>query len=217
MPTTDRLHAVPVLALALLASGCAITAPVPPARHGAALVRPACPVMTTIGLSAAQETSARAALTQVCAIMASDAFAKKIAAGEWSPACPGFFFGRQPRTPAADVLHALTTETPAFTLQIGTFRNGKVTAVTRAGDRSITIIASRLNNAAAANGAARAALVNTLGHEMTHLIPDPATPTASRFRDRGQSMPWCKGALLISYGVGDIYEQLWRDGGMVWE
>ncbi len=215
MRTTDRLRAVPVLALALLASGCAITAPVPPAQHGAALVRPACPVMTTIGLSAAQEASARTALVQVCAIMASDAFAKEIATREWSPACPGFFLGRQPRTPAADVLHALTTETPAFTLQIGTFSNPKVTAVTQAWDRSITIIASRLNNAAA-NGEARAALVNTLGHEMTHLIPDPAAPTASRFRDRGQSMPWCKGDLLISYGVGDIYEQLWRDGGMVW-
>lgn len=217
MMTRRQLRMVPLLALAMLSSSCATLAPLPQALHGAGPGPAVCPVMTTVGLSAAQEATARAALAQVCAIMASDAFARQIAGREWSPACPGFFLRKQPRTPAADVLHALTTETPAFTLQIGTFRNGKVTAVTRAGDRSITIIASRLNNAATANGAARAALVNTLGHEMTHLIPDPATPTASRFRDRGQSMPWCKGALLISYGVGDIYEQLWRDGGMVWE
>jgi hypothetical protein len=171
--------------------------------------------MTVEGLSPAQETAARLALQQVCDMTASAEFARRVEAREWSPACPSFFFSRQRRIEAAALLSALRSETPAFTLKLGTFRNRKVTAETSVSERRITLVASRLDRVISDEMPARidagADLINTLGHELTHLIPEPGNSAAFRFRDRGQSMPWCKRDLLVSYGLGQIYEDLWRE------
>lgn len=172
----------------------------------------ACPAMQMDGLNTAQQASMLSARADVCAILASPQFEADLRGQQLEWACPGFFFAARKRIEPADVLHALRNEVPEFTVALGSFRNGKVTAETSVGARRIRISAHWLDRASVDGSAERGDLVNTLAHEMTHLIPAPGDASAFRFADYGQSMPWCKRNRLVSYSVGDTAERLWRGG-----
>jgi hypothetical protein len=51
---------------------------------------------------------------------------------------------------------------------------------------------------------ARAELINTIAHEMTHLVPDPDTPCTMAYTDDGHDSDTEKS--LVSYRVGNIAE-----------
>lgn len=171
-----------------------------------------CPAMQLEGLSAVQQATILSARSDVCAILASPQFEADLSTQQLEWACPGFFFAARKRIEPADVLHALRNEVPEFAVALGSFRNGNVTAETSISARRIRISEHWLDRASVDGSKERGDLVNTLAHEMTHLIPAPGDANGFRFADRGQSMPWCKRTRLVSYSVGDTAERLWRGG-----
>jgi hypothetical protein len=61
----------------------------------------------------------------------------------------------------------------------------------------------------AKTSAERADTINTLIHEMTHLVPMSATNRGSYLQDGGQWTWWCDTARLASYAIGDEGEKIW--------
>ena len=60
-----------------------------------------------------------------------------------------------------------------------------------------------------AGGARRGDLINTLAHEMTHMVPATAPGEIFRFQDDGHRKRKRPALELVSYGIGDLVERLW--------
>lgn len=168
-----------------------------------------CPEMRLSGIEGNAEAAMRSALRDACAIMADIEFERAIEAQDLDRACKGFFFAKRKRIASREALAAVA-EIPAFTVKTGTFALKRTTAKTSVTSRTITIAEHWLERALQDGSSQRGDLVNTLAHEMMHLIPAKGDPSAYRFSDDGQSTPWCKRSRLVSYAVGDTVETIWR-------
>lgn len=173
----------------------------------------ACPQMTTSNLSVDESAAAQRVLTDVCAIFGSAAFTKAVEAQDkWSAGCGRFPYTKTRRVESDEILRRIRADIPAFTLIKGKPRGA--IAVADASNRTIKIEPVRIASAANGNGDSAAALVNTLSHEMTHLITANNQPGGSYFTDRGQGWItfWCKRSQMVSYRTQDIVEDIWREG-----
>lgn len=186
--------------LALLLGATAVTTPADAVP---------CPQADLSRLAPARQATVARAIAEACRIAASPEFAVRLRERSLDRRCPRFFAARSYPVTADSVL-ASQAEIPAFAVIEEAHRNRDVTAVTRLGPRQIALRPSWIDRASAPGAAAFGDLVNTMAHEMLHLLPLEGQPSAYRFSDRGFSMPWCRGRALVSYTVGDLVESQWR-------
>ena len=186
--------------LALLLGATAASAPVSAAP---------CPQADLSRLAPARQATVARAIAEACRIAATPEFAARLRERSLERRCPGFFAARSYPVTADSVL-AAQAEIPAFEVIEEAHRNRDVTAVTRLGRRQIALRPSWIDRASAPGAAAFGDLVNTMAHEMLHLLPLEGRRSTYRFSDRGFSMPWCRGRALVSYTVGDLVERQWR-------
>jgi hypothetical protein len=172
----------------------------------------ACPAVGVQNLDAGQTRLLLAALTDVCGIYGDAEFARQVRAkGDWIMDCaPGRMAG-QPITGDA-VLAALTPPSRSFSV-VARKPSGAV-AVTNLHYQAIAIRKLRFEQWASPDKNRRAEMIETLAHEMTHLVPEPTRPKVSLFKDKGHvatptRSDQCADARLVSYGVGKIVKSIW--------
>lgn len=167
-----------------------------------------CPIMQVNTLSPGNAESVKEMLATVCRIMNSDTFEADITGAQMNRGCRPFFLFRKKRISGPEVL-SFTRNIPDFDLRIKAFRNSKVTAETSVAMSRISFRNERLEAWQSGDRARRASSINTLAHEMMHLIAKQGTNNRYKFTDAGQSMPWCDRNSLVSYQIGQIVEEIW--------
>lgn len=199
------LRAVAALALAL-------GAPSAPARSASlAHIAPrACPdVRLSAALSPARRQAATEALADACVIIRSESFrARVLARVDWLAGCGRRGLG--PRVPITGeaLLEAFPDRISGFELRAEDVRGVALSDLPRGWTKVDT---SRFDGWIGGGRRARAALVNTLVHEMSHHVPRLAGGATYAFTDRGNNRATCPRRRLVSYGLGQIAEGLWLE------
>lgn len=194
--------------------GAAETAPGTAPETAPASARPfRCPVAKLDGLTPAQAETAGAALKDVCAVLGSEAFQAQLKATVWLTGCPVAPWGRGNRVPGGEGLARLSEGVPDFTLQAEKTGWNSTIAMTSVATRTMRIKPDWFDHAASADRATRARFLNTLAHEMTHLVSPPGRPGAYQFTDSRYWLPWCGRDRMFSYGVGDLVASTWLAAG----
>jgi hypothetical protein len=176
-----------------------------------------CPDVTFENASPAQRKAAEAALADACDIVWSEAFRTEIAKREdWLAGC------RDRQSPvvrpisSADLQRVYPAGITDFKLRIGSTGSwfprllGRgAWATTSIYKQRITILPSRINGWIGGKREDRANLINTLVHEMTHLVPREGATLRNLFTDRGNGTSSCPRARLVSYELGRQAELIW--------
>lgn len=172
-----------------------------------------CPAVGVQNLDAAQTRLLLSALADVCAIYGDAEFARAVRAkSDWIMDCaPGGMAG-QPIAAEA-ILAELVPPSRGFSVVAR--KPSGAEAVTNLHYQAIAIRKLRFEQWASPDANRRAEMIETLAHEMTHLVPEPAQPKVSLFKDSGHvanpTRPGqCADARLVSYGVGKIVKAIWR-------
>lgn len=175
-----------------------------------------CPRIGTQNLSAADEAVILDVAVQVCETMEDPRFAALVRAEPaWLANCEAE--GRPGQSVTADeVLTAIMPRSIPFSIVAK--KPWRAVAVTNLHYDAIAIRKQRFAGWRSGSIARRQAMVETLAHEMTHLIPESPDSIRSRFRDEdhvervrpGSTEPRCYNNLLVSYEIGRIAGELWR-------
>lgn len=163
------------------------------------------------GLTPAESRAATEALAAVCEVLASRTFAERLVAGTWLTSCPVLPWSRGNRITGADALAALRT-LPDFKLFSEQTGWSVTVAMTDTASREIRIRPAQFALWEGATPSDKGALLNTLAHEMTHLVGMEQEPGTPRFQDSRYWLPWCGADRFVSYGVGNLVEELWVSG-----
>lgn len=175
-----------------------------------------CPAVGVQNLTAERRAILLEALADVCDILADPEFARRIEGEpEWFADCLG---NGMPGTPVegAAVVAALTP--PRHRFSVVARKPAWAEAVTNLSYQAIAIRKQRFKAWASGVPERQAEMINTLTHEMSHLIPEQEGSIVSRFKDedhvesdkpadRGR----CLNSKLVSYDSGDIAAQLWLE------
>lgn len=161
---------------------------------------PSCPRigLQNVGLPH-QRSILRRAMAEACAIIHSDAFALEMSRRRLRRSCSD-----GPTEPGAEVVRRLRTEVPDFSIVLRQPRNS--VAVTDLKREAMAITPARLVSWYCGDSGP---LVNTLVHEMTHLIGQDGR---SLYQDGGHGRGECTDDTLASYVSGDVAEEIWRRG-----
>ncbi len=151
--------------------------------------------------------AARAALDAACAVRRSQAFAAGAAARDWLPGCSILPLPNRRWVSGASVRDAMADAGARFQL---VYENPGAVASTSVGAQRMRIRPEQFEGWLSGDPERRAALVNTLVHETTHLISEPGRPGRFRYTDRGHGSWWCPDRDLVSYGLGDLAARTWR-------
>jgi hypothetical protein len=200
--------------IAALGAVLTLMATPPPAAAAEAAVPDAarpfrCPTARLDGLTPAQAEAAGAALKDVCAILASDAFQARLRAGTWLTGCPVAPWSGANRVEGGEGLARLSEGVPDFTIQAEKAGWSSTIAMTDIATRTMRIRPVWFDHSASPDPAVRALFLNTLAHEMTHLVSPPGRPGAYQFTDSRYWLPWCGRDRMFSYGVGDLVAATW--------
>lgn len=198
-------------AAGLLAASAASAATASPSAIGRQAAADECPAIGMRDLTAPESLAATEALTAVCEVLASRAFAERLREGTWLTRCPIVPWSRGNRISGEDALAALRT-LPDFELFSEQTGWSVTVAMTDTARREIRIRPAQFALWEAATPAEKGAFLNTLAHEMTHLVGMEGDPGTPRFQDSRYWLPWCGADRFISYGVGNLVEELWASG-----
>jgi hypothetical protein len=172
-----------------------------------------CPRIGTQNLSPLNEATILEVAAQICETMHDPRFAERVRAEPvWLANCrTGFRPGR--RVTADEVLSQINPPQIEFSA-VASDPNGAV-AVTNLGYQGIAISTGRFTGWQSGVPVKQQAMVTTLAHEMTHLVPQSPGSRTSLFRDRNHverpgPLPLCYNHLLVSYDIGRIVGDLWR-------
>lgn len=169
-----------------------------------------CPDATFTNEAPELREAFRTALADACAILESDQFRATIESLQLARKCPLLPFKKHKLLPGTEIYRKLAEGMPsAITVTAKKVGWSSTVAVTNATKRSITIMPERFTEWMGSDRSLRADMINTLVHEMTHLIEPTPEAGYSYFQDGGQWTPWCKQRLLVSYEIGDKAEDEW--------
>lgn len=165
-----------------------------------------CSTVELVNFPAAEAGAAKAALDAACVVRRSPAFISGVAARDWVPGCSLIPFVRRRPVSGASVRDAMADAGARFQL---VYEDPGAVASTSVSAQRMRVRPERFQGWLSGDRDRRAALVNTLTHETTHLIPTPGTTDAFRYTDRGHGSPWCPDSDLVSYGLGALAERTW--------
>ena len=181
-----------------------------PAASMAGVAGTPCPRMTLHDFTPVQTAAATEALEAACRVIGSPSFRAEVTGKDWLSGCRLLPFGKPYRVRGAEVYRLLEAGVPDFKLVAAKVGGPSTVAVTSVVHSTITIMPSRFEGWTGGTKAGRAALVDTLVHEMTHLIPEEGTTDRFRFTDNFHGTWWCRDENLVSYGLGQAAGRLWR-------
>ena len=191
----------------LLAVGAANAGP-PAFAPAIQLQAGGCPQMRLLNSSPSHGQAAQAALVEACAVLGSPNFRAGVEARSWHAGCPRFPWSSQQSVQGREAYQAMAA-LPDFTLVVAKVGGRSTIASTDVATSTITIMPARFEGWLTGGDQNQADLVNTLVHEMTHLVPKEGAPTRFRFTDSGHWTLWCDAEHLVSYGLGDLAETVW--------
>lgn len=166
-----------------------------------------CPIVQTEGLDSMQRTSWNEAYAQACVTLSLPAFRFAVEQSRLNTHCT--LFGKR-EIAGKELLRLIDSSILDFTiLAAKQLQTNSTNASTSIADRTMKLTFTRLDDWRTGDRAVRASVVNTIVHEMMHLIPQPQNSDAYYFRDSGHWLPTCNAKSLVSYGVGDLAEKAW--------
>ncbi len=170
-----------------------------------------CPQVETLSLSDLDQETAREVHEAVCDIMTSPGFKARLTEKSWKTGCRRLPLLQQWSITGDELYRILDRDMAAFSLKSEPSRRSSTVATTSVYDLRITIRPERFEGWRTGDMARKANMVNTLAHEMTHLIPVEDTNNLFRFTDSYNWLPWCSKGSLVSYGVGNLVEEIWLE------
>lgn len=206
----EPLRRLAAFALLMTCSGCSWIAwvgyddPVrqpPPGSYEP--VAGGCFSVGTQNLNNEQRRAVMGAASAVCAVFESEAFEERVAAQSWLANCDGD--GGSPEVMSGDAVYAVLSErVPDFSVHPRKPWRAIAQAQKSETDHRknrVAIRPSRISAWHAGTAEGRGRLINTTAHEITHLL-------SYAFRDEGHGSEACPDARLVSYGIGDLVEDL---------
>jgi len=166
-----------------------------------------CPAGTLVNRKEEFGQAFQEALREACQTFESAEFRQRVESSALAAQCPPFL-GEHKLLPGTAVYRMLAEGLPAdFTLSIEPVGGRKTNAATNTRTHAMRIEAWEFDGWKSGDKTKRAVLVNTLVHEMSHLVPEKAGSGSALFQDPWK--PWCKRRKLVSYNLGDFAEELW--------
>lgn len=175
-----------------------------------------CPAVGLQNLSAERSAALLAALADVCDILADPEFARRIRnEPEWLADC---LPGRRPGKPMAGAAVAAALAPPRTPFSVVARKPWRAVAVTNLNYPAIAIRKRRFDAWASGVPRRQAQMIETLAHEMAHLVPESDGSRRSLFKDGGHvdsSKPAdahkCLNSKLVSYDSGRIVADIWLE------
>lgn len=168
-----------------------------------------CPVMDTSNLTEQNRIAAEAALMEACNIAASPEYQADVIRRSWHVGCKLTPFQSQTSISGEELAELMSSGLRDFRIELGVFSANSTVAETSVFHQRIRIRQERFTGWTSGSRQAKARLVNTLTHEMTHLFPREGSNNLYRFTDSGNWAPWCRARDLVSYGMGNLAEKHW--------
>ncbi len=200
------MRGLPALIFVMLAFGF------PPAvARAKPAAPPTCPAVSlSAGLSPARRQAAAEALADACAILRSEAFRSRVLARtNWLASCGPRGLGPPVAISGAAILAAVPERVAGFELRAEDVGGVALSDLPRGWTKIDPIRFDRWTNG---DRQARASLVNTLVHEMSHHVRGQVGSATYAFADRGNNRAACPRDRLVSYGLGRIAGTLWLEG-----
>lgn len=167
-----------------------------------------CPTAVLSAEDPQLEEGFRLALSAACDILESDAFRRNVESSRLARKCPAFAFRKHKLLPGQDIYRILAAGMPESFRVTTRNLSGSTVAITTASNASMVVEPWKFINWTTGDNVQRASTVNTLVHEMTHLIRDEARN--SYYQDGMQWTPWCDERKLVSYSLGEQAEAQWK-------
>ena len=168
-----------------------------------------CPTATLTNEDPDLREDLRTAMADACAILESDLFRVAVEESRLARKCPGPF-KKHKLLDGREIYRKLAEGLPtSFTATAEKVGGEDTVASTSAGNRSMSIEPFKFTDWRGGSQKKRAETINTLIHEMTHLVETTPGSWVSFFQDGWEWSPWCNGELLVSYSLGDIAETQW--------
>lgn len=167
------------------------------------LVEGDCFSVGTQNLDEGQREAVMEAASEVCRIFSSIEFEQRVKSQAWLANCDGD--NGSPETVSGEDVYALLQEqVPDYSVNprkpwMAIAQAQK--SVTNHAKNRIAIAPSRISAWHSGDIGAQGNLINTMAHEITHLI-------SFQFRDRGHGSPACNRSQLVSYEIGNLVEEL---------
>ena len=201
MKRRTTLPALALLTAALTLSGCFWRGYKEPAEFDFKVASPAAgsPRIGTQNLSEADAATILEAAAEACALMRGSEFRQALSVELLRERCSS-----SEQIAGAEILRLLTTELPDFSVIARKPPSSE--AVTLASSQRMAIRPGRFDDWRA-GGERRSYMINTLVHEMTHLIP---ADDGSRFQDEGHGSSSCPDRGLVSYRTGELAQVIWN-------
>ena len=150
----------------------------------------------TQNLNNEQRTAILEAASSVCSAIKSEEFKNRVQSLEWLASCDLKSNGKPDTLQGLEVFKIINTGIPDFSV------NPKypwmAIAQAQKSENRMAIKPPRINGWYSSN---KGALINTIAHESTHLI-------SYSFKDRGHGSDSCPDSKLVSYGIGNLIEEL---------
>ena len=179
------------------------------ARALSAMVETSCGQIRLEDFPREEVEIATQAVVEACGQLHAASMKESVEGRSWETGCRMTPLGARRRASGQDVYRALVEQQAGFILIRRKVGVSATVAMTDVVAREIKIMPERFIAAAGGDRAARAALINTITHEITHLVPADGAPSTSRYTDSGYWLPWCSASRLVSYGVGGLAETVW--------
>jgi hypothetical protein len=148
-------------------------------------------------LNAKQETAILEAAGKVCAVLTSTAFKERVVSQQWITSCDKAESDDEDWIKGPQIYRILSSNIPNFSVHPK--KPWMAIAQADLANKRMAIDPDRINEWYSDNQ--KGNLINTIAHEITHL-------TTHFFRDRGHGTPKCPDAKLVSYGMGNLVEEL---------
>jgi hypothetical protein len=149
-----------------------------------------------------QKKAVMEAAGEVCKVIKSEEFKIRVIAQEWMASCDIVHEAKKDIIKGEEVFNIISNGIPDFSVNPQKPWMAIAQAQRSENDHTrirMAINPSRINKWYTPEN--KGLLVNTIAHESTHLI-------SFSFRDRGHGTTQCPDAKLVSYGIGNLVEEL---------
>lgn len=158
-----------------------------------------CMKIGTQNLNEKRKKAIKEATADVCKILASDEFKQRVLAQQWLVSCD-LINGQPDVMTGQQVFDLINKKIPDYSVHPRHPWNA--IAQTDPAKARVAIKPARIRNWNATDKKERANLINTIAHETMHIL-------SGSFRDGGHGTTECPDARLVSYGIGNLVEELW--------
>lgn len=160
-----------------------------------------------VALQSLEETevkSIREAAADVCEIFYSEEFKERVIAQNWLASCAKKN-GKPDEMSGQEVYELMMKNIPRYSIH--SRKPWNAVAQTQKDESNfvynrVAIKPKRIKAWESATDTIKSELVNTIAHETTHII-------AYEFADAGHGTDECPDSNLVSYGIGNLVEELW--------